>query len=75
MRNNFVGYCSTCNGRLKWWVRAQENSRKVILTPTSPKALGPYSQGIRVGKTLYDSGELAIDPKTSQVMSNATIEN
>jgi 2-iminobutanoate/2-iminopropanoate deaminase len=53
---------------------AQETGRKVISTPTAPNALGPYSQGIRVGKTLYVSGEIAIDPKTNQVMSNGTIE-
>jgi 2-iminobutanoate/2-iminopropanoate deaminase len=52
----------------------QAQDRKVIATPNAPNALGPYSQGIRVGKTLYVSGEIAIDPKTNQVMSNATIE-
>jgi 2-iminobutanoate/2-iminopropanoate deaminase len=48
--------------------------RKVIATPNAPNAIGPYSQGIRVGTTLYVSGEIAIDPKTNQVMSNATIK-
>ena len=33
-------------------VKAQETGRKVISTPTAPNALGPYSQAIRVGKTL-----------------------
>jgi 2-iminobutanoate/2-iminopropanoate deaminase len=56
-------------------VNAQEIDRKVISTPAAPNAIGPYSQGIRVGKTLYISGEIAIDPKTNQVMSNATIED
>jgi 2-iminobutanoate/2-iminopropanoate deaminase len=55
-------------------VFAQESSRKVISTPSAPNALGPYSQAIRIGKTLYVSGEIAIDPKTNQVMSNGTIE-
>jgi 2-iminobutanoate/2-iminopropanoate deaminase len=55
-------------------VFAQETGRKVISTPTAPNALGPYSQAIRVGKTLYVSGEIAIDPKTNQVISNGTIE-
>jgi 2-iminobutanoate/2-iminopropanoate deaminase len=55
-------------------VSAQETGRKVIATPAAPNALGPYSQAIRVGKTLYVSGEIAIDPKTNQVMSNGTIE-
>jgi 2-iminobutanoate/2-iminopropanoate deaminase len=52
----------------------QAQDRKVIATPNAPNALGPYSQGIRVGKTSYVSGEIAIGPKTNQVMSNATIE-
>jgi 2-iminobutanoate/2-iminopropanoate deaminase len=56
-------------------VGAQETGRKVISTPNAPNALGPYSQAIRVGKTLYVSGEIAIDPKTNQVMSNGTIED
>jgi len=47
-------------------VNAQETDRKVISTPTAPNALGPYSQAIRVGKTLYVSGEIAIDPKTNK---------
>jgi 2-iminobutanoate/2-iminopropanoate deaminase len=53
---------------------AQETAKKVIATPTAPNAIGPYSQAIRAGKTLYLAGQIAIDPKTNQVMSNATIE-
>ena len=54
---------------------AEETGRKVISTPAAPNAIGPYSQAIRVGKTLYVSGEIAIDPKTNQVMSDASIED
>jgi 2-iminobutanoate/2-iminopropanoate deaminase len=53
---------------------AQESGRKVIATPMAPNAIGPYSQAIRTGNTIYVSGEIAIDPTTNQVMSNATIE-
>jgi 2-iminobutanoate/2-iminopropanoate deaminase len=56
-------------------VVAQETARKVIATPAAPNAIGPYSQAIRAGKTLYISGEIAIDPKTNQVMSSGTIED
>jgi 2-iminobutanoate/2-iminopropanoate deaminase len=55
-------------------VEAQETGKKVIATPTAPNAIGPYSQAIRSGKTLYLAGQIAIDPKTNQVMSNGTIE-
>jgi 2-iminobutanoate/2-iminopropanoate deaminase len=53
---------------------AQETGKKVIATPTAPNAIGPYSQAIRTGKTLYLAGQIAIDPKTNQVLSNGTIE-
>jgi 2-iminobutanoate/2-iminopropanoate deaminase len=35
-----------------------------ISTPNAPAAIGPYSQAIRVGKTVYVSGEVGIDPAT-----------
>jgi 2-iminobutanoate/2-iminopropanoate deaminase len=34
-----------------------------------------YSQAIRVGKTVYLSGQIAIDPKTKQLMGDASIED
>ena len=55
--------------------QAQDTGRRVIATPTAPNAIGPYSQAIRAGKTLYIAGEIAIDPKTNQLMSNASIED
>jgi 2-iminobutanoate/2-iminopropanoate deaminase len=54
---------------------AQETGKKVISTPAAPNAIGPYSQAIRAGKTLYLAGQIAIDPKTNQVMSNGSIED
>ena len=35
-----------------------------ISTPTAPAAIGPYSQGIQAGSTLFVSGQLPIDPAT-----------
>lgn len=35
-----------------------------ISTTLAPAAIGPYSQAIRVGKTVYVSGEVGIDPTT-----------
>jgi murein endopeptidase len=46
-------------------VNAQQGGRNVISTPAAPNAIGRYLQGIQVGKTLYVSGEIAIDPKTN----------
>jgi len=38
--------------------------RKAIQTDKAPAAIGPYSQALLVGKTLYISGQLGIDPAT-----------
>ncbi len=54
---------------------AQESGRKIIATPAAPNAIGPYSQAVRVGNTVYVSGEIAIDPKTNQVLATANIED
>jgi 2-iminobutanoate/2-iminopropanoate deaminase len=39
---------------------------KIISTKNAPKAVGPYSQGIMVNDTLYVSGQIPFDPKTSK---------
>lgn len=46
------------------------SSRKVIATSEAPAAIGPYSQGVVVegGRTLYTSGQIALDPATGQVV-------
>ena len=56
-------------------VRGQDSGKKVISTPNAPEAIGPYSQAIRVGKTLYLAGQVAIDPKTKKFMADASIED
>lgn len=44
-----------------------------VETPLAPAAIGPYSQAIQAGDTLYCSGQLAINPKTGS-MINSSIE-
>ena len=39
----------------------------VINTPNAPAPVGPYSQAIRVGETLYVSGQVAIIPQTGEM--------
>lgn len=39
---------------------------KAISTDNAPAAIGPYSQGIRAGDTIYVSGQLPIDPATGE---------
>ena len=43
-------------------------ARQVIQTPDAPAAIGPYSQAVLVGNTLYMSGQIPLDPKTGQLV-------
>jgi len=43
--------------------------KKVINTTAAPEPIGPYSQAIFAGKTLYISGQIPIDPATGQLVS------
>jgi len=56
-------------------VNAEDAGKRVIVSPAAPAAIGPYSQAIKVGKTLYLSGQIAIDPKTKQLIASASIED
>jgi 2-iminobutanoate/2-iminopropanoate deaminase len=46
---------------------AQSTEIKAIQSPEAPKAIGPYSQAILAGNTLYVSGTIAIDPETGNM--------
>jgi len=43
-------------------------SKQAINTPDAPAAIGTYSQAIRCGTTVYLSGQIALDPKTMQLL-------
>ncbi|ABF39179.1 endoribonuclease L-PSP [Candidatus Koribacter versatilis Ellin345] len=42
--------------------------RDVIVTNQGPKAIGPYSQGIRANGFIYLSGQIPLDPATQQLV-------
>lgn len=44
-------------------------NKKAIKTENAPAAIGPYEQAIRVGDFLYTSGQIAMDPKTGEMVS------
>ena len=44
-------------------------SRQIIQTDKAPGAIGAYSQAVRVGDTVYLSGQIPLDPKTMEVVS------
>jgi 2-iminobutanoate/2-iminopropanoate deaminase len=53
---------------------AQSPTKQVIFSDKAPKAIGPYSQAIMVGNTLYLSGQIAIDAETGK-MDTLSIES
>ena len=44
-------------------------TRKTIHTPAEPQAIGSYSQAVRVGDTVYLSGQIPLDPATMQLVA------
>ncbi|WP_341644881.1 RidA family protein [Thauera sp. SDU_THAU2] len=47
---------------------------RAVASPDAPKAIGPYSQAVRAGSVLYLAGQIPIDPKTGELMKDASIE-
>ena len=47
--------------------------KTIIASPKAPKAVGPYSQAVKCGDTLYISGQLPIDGATGAGYSHADI--
>ena len=49
--------------------------KTIITTKKAPQPIGPYSQAILVGNTLYTSGQIALHPKTGElVMDSIEVE-
>ena len=44
-------------------------SRQIIHTDDAPQAIGTYSQAVRIGDTVYLSGQVPLDPKTMQLVT------
>lgn len=45
--------------------------KKAILTANAPAPIGPYSQAVQAGDTVYISGQIAIDPSTGDLMTTS----
>jgi len=43
---------------------SQHNEKRIISTPDAPAAIGTYSQAVKVGDTVYCSGQIGLDPET-----------
>ena len=55
---------------------AQQSSgpKQVISTQNAPEAIGSYSQAVKAGNIVFLAGQIPIDPKTKQLMKDASIE-
>lgn len=43
--------------------------KKIIFTKNAPAPIGPYNQAVLKGNTLYTSGQIAIHPKTGELIT------
>lgn len=46
----------------------------IISTENAPKAIGPYSQAVRVGNLVFLSGQLGMDPKTGEISGDVAAQ-
>jgi reactive intermediate/imine deaminase len=44
-------------------------SKQIISTPAAPAAIGIYSQAVRVGNTIWVSGQIPLDPGTKELVA------
>jgi len=45
--------------------------RSLVKTQLAPSAIGPYSQAVLAGNTLYCSGQIPLDPKTGHMVTDS----
>jgi len=48
--------------------------KRIIKTSQAPAAIGPYSQAVEVGETLYISGQIPLDPQTMTIVEGGIQE-
>ena len=47
------------------------NQRSIIQTDSAPEAIGTYSQAVKIGNTVYLSGQIPLDPSTMELVSGS----
>jgi 2-iminobutanoate/2-iminopropanoate deaminase len=48
--------------------------KRIIHTQLAPAAVGPYSQAVEAGGTLYISGQIPLDPETGTIVTGGILE-
>ena len=51
-----------------------EMQKEIISTENAPQAIGPYSQAIKAGNLMFISGQIPLDPKTGDLVSESIDE-
>ncbi|MCW8884316.1 MAG: RidA family protein [Motiliproteus sp.] len=46
------------------------SNKSIISSDQAPAAIGPYSQAVKAGNTVYMSGQIPLDPATMEVVSD-----
>ncbi|MCH6236061.1 MULTISPECIES: RidA family protein [Cyclobacteriaceae] len=49
-------------------------SKEIIFSSDAPAPIGPYSQAVKTGNTLYLSGQIALDPVTGELINENITE-
>lgn len=50
-----------------------KKQRSIISTDKAPAAIGPYSQAVKIGDTVYLSGQIALDPTTKELIAGDVV--
>ncbi len=57
-------------------------TREIVATPKAPKAIGPYSQAVKIDNLVFCSGQIPMDPRTGELVrgsitkqTNAVLSN
>ena len=49
-------------------------AKSVVSTNNAPQAIGPYSQGIKLGNVVYTAGQIPLDPATGKIVEGGISE-
>lgn len=49
------------------------STKEIVVASNAPKAIGPYSAGIKVGNFVYTSGQLGMDPETGALVDGGVV--
>ncbi|HUS88843.1 MAG TPA: RidA family protein [Desulfosporosinus sp.] len=45
-------------------------NKQTVSTPNAPAAIGPYSQGVKIGNLIFTSGQLPLNPQSGELVAD-----